>query len=128
MLSERKEFSLTVINKPEDWDDLPDMAKKHLPIIEAPAEAQINQPFTIKVRIGGIDDVNHPNMLGHWINWIEIFADERWISRFEFAPGMCNGYKVALSLTLDKPTVLTARALCNLHGVWEGKGKKISVK
>jgi len=126
-LSYEKEFSLTELNKPKDWTKLTDMAKKHVPIIEAPEKVKAKVPFTVKVKVGGIDGVEHPNMLGHWINWVELFAGERLISRFEFAPEMCDSYVVNLNVTLNEPTMLVARAFCNLHGVWQGKGRRVVV-
>lgn len=127
-MSYEKEFSLTELNKPKQWTKLTDMAKKHVPIIKAPEEVEAKETFTVKVKVGGIDGVEHPNILGHWINWVELYAGERLISRFEFAPEICDGYFVNLNIALNGPTTLRARAFCNLHGVWEGKERKIAVK
>lgn len=127
-MSYEKEFSLTELNKPKDWAKLTDMAKKHVPIIEAPEKAKTKEPITVKVKVGGIDGIEHPNILGHWINWVELCAEDRLISRFDFAPEMCNGYVVSLNITLNEPTTLRARAFCNLHGVWEGKERKVIVE
>ncbi len=123
-----KEFSLTELNKPEDWENLTDMAKKHVPIIEVPGKVKAKEPFSVKVKVGGIDGVEHPNMLGHWINWVELYAGERLISRVEFAPEMCDGYVVNLNVTLNETATLRAREFCNLHGLWEGKEKKVIVE
>lgn len=127
-MSYDKGFSLTELNRPKDWAKLTDMAKKHVPIIEAPEEARAKVPFAVKVKVGGIDGVEHPNILGHWINWVEIYAGERLISRFGFAPELCDGYVVNLNVTLNESTTLRARAFCNLHGVWEGKQRKVIVE
>ncbi len=127
-MSYEKEFSLTKLNKPKDWKKLTDMAKKHVPIIEAPEKAKAKEPFTVKVKIGGIGGIEHPNTLGHWINWVELYAEERLISRVEFEPEMCDGYVVNLNVTLNETTILRAREFCNLHGVWEGKEKKVAIE
>ena len=127
-MSYAKEFSLTELNKPQDWKNLTDMAKKHVPIIEAPAKAKAKEPFTVKIKVGGIDGVEHPNTLGHWINWVELYAGERTISRVEFAPEMCDGYVSTLNVTLSETATLRAREFCNLHGVWEGREKKVIVE
>lgn len=123
-----KEFSLTKLNKPKDWTNLTDMAKKHVPIIEAPKKVKAKEHFTIKIKVGGIDGVEHPNTLGHWINWVQLYAGDRLISKLDFAPEMCNGYLVTLNVTLNETVTLKAREFCNLHGVWEGKEKKIIVE
>jgi len=127
-LSYEKEFSLTELNKPEDWTKLTNMAKKHVPIIETPEKVKAKESFTVKVKVGGIDGVEHPNTLGHWINWVELYAGERLISRVEFASEMCDNYVVTLNITLNETATLRAREFCNLHGVWEGREKKVVVE
>ena len=127
-MSSSKEFSLTELNKPEDWENLVDMAKKHVPIIEAPAKVKAKEPFTVKLKVGGIDGVEHPNMLGHWIGWIELYAGDRQISRIDLAPEVSNGYAVTLDVTLNSNSTLVARSFCNLHGLWEGKEKEVIVE
>jgi len=127
-LSYEKEFSLTELNKPKDWTNLTNMAKKHVPIIEAPEKVKAKESFTVKVKVGGIDGVEHPNTLGHWINWVELYAGERLISRVEFASEMSDNYVVTLNVTLNETATLRAQEFCNLHGVWEGKEKKVVVE
>lgn len=126
-MSSAKEFSLTELNKPKDWKNLTDMAKKHVPIIDIPNKVKAKEPFTVKLKVGGIDGVEHPNILGHWIGWVELYAGDRHISRMDFTPEMCNGYAASLDVTLNESTTLRAKAFCNLHGLWEGKEKEVSV-
>ena len=127
-MSVEKEFSLTELNKPADWNNLPGMAKKHVPIIEAPDIVKVNESFTIRIKIGGIDGVEHPNTLSHWINWVTLYAGERLISRVEFGSELSDKYVITIKVTLDESTTLRAQEFCNLHGVWEGKIKKITVE
>lgn len=127
-MSFNKGFSLTELNKPTDWDNLPDMAKKHVPILEVPEKTKAKEPFAVKIKVGGIDGVEHPNTLGHWINWVELYADKRLISKVEFLPEVTDGYVATLNVTLNDNATLITRAFCNLHGVWEGKEKKIIVE
>jgi len=127
ILSTVKEFSLTELNKPVDWNDLPGMAKKHVPIIEASSNVKANEPFAVKIKIGGIDGIEHPNTLSHWINWVVLYAGERLISKVEFGSELSDKYVVTLNVTLNETATLRAQEFCNLHGVWEGKTKKITV-
>ena len=127
VLSAEKEFSLTELNKP-DWSNLTVMAKKHTPIIEAPAKVKANEPFAVKIKVGGIDGVEHPNSLSHWINWVALYAGERLISRVEFGAELSDGYVVTINVTLAASATLRAQEFCNLHGVWEGKAKEIAVE
>jgi len=127
-LSAEKEFSLTELNKPTDWSNLTVMAKKHVPIIEAPSKVKANESFTVKVKVGGIDGVEHPNTLNHWINWVALYAGERLITRIEFNPEMTDNYVVTLNVTLNETAALRAQEFCNLHGVWEGQPKTVTVE
>ena len=126
-LSINKDFSLTELNKPADWNNLPDMAKKHVPIIDSPKVVKTNESFSLKIKIGGIDGVEHPNSLSHWINWVTIYAGERLISRIEFGSELTDKYVAEIKTTLNKSTTLKAQAFCNLHGIWEGNIEKITV-
>jgi superoxide reductase len=127
-LSAIKEFSLTELNKPTDWKNLTDMAKKHVPVIGAPGKVKAKEPFAVKVKVGGIDGVEHPNTFGHWINWVELYSGERLISRLEFAPELSDGYIATINVALSETTTLRAREYCNLHGIWEGKEQKVIVE
>ena len=127
-MSVEKVFSLTELNKPADWTNLTGMAKKHVPIIEAPSKVKANEPFAVKIKVGGIDGVEHPNTLSHWINWVTLYAGERLISRVEFGSELSDKYVVTLNVTLNESAILRAQEFCNLHGVWEGKTKKITVE
>ena len=121
-------YSLTELNKPKDWNNLTTMDKKHVPIIQTPSSAKAGQPFEVQLKVGGIDGVEHPNQLSHYITWIELYAGERYIGKIEFAPVVSNGYKAKLHVTLDKSATLRAWAFCNLHGLWEGQAKKVTVQ
>jgi superoxide reductase len=123
-----KEFSLTELNRPKDWNNLTDIAKKHVPVIAAPAKVKAKEPFTVKVKVGGIDGIEHPNTLGHWINWVELYTGERLISRIEFAPELSDSYVSTINVTLNETATLKARGYCNLHGVWEGREQQVIVE
>ncbi len=127
-MSEVKEFSLTELNRPKDWNNLTDIAKKHVPVIAAPAKVKAKEPFTVKVKVGGIDGIEHPNTLGHWINWVELYTGERLISRIEFAPELSDSYVSTINVTLNETATLKARGYCNLHGVWEGREQQVIVE
>ena len=126
-MSSEKEYSLTGLNKPADWTNLTIMDKKHVPIIEAPSKVKANEPFAVKIKVGGIDGVEHPNTLSHWVNWVALYAGERLISRVEFGSELSDKYVVTLNVTLNETATLRAQEFCNLHGVWEGKPKEVIV-
>jgi superoxide reductase len=123
-----EEFSLTKLNKPADWNNLSVMSKKHAPIIEAPDTIKADQPFAVKIKVGGIDGVEHPNTLSHWINWVALYSGERLIAKVQFGSELSDGYVVTISVTLKESGNLKAKGFCNLHGVWEGKTKLVKVQ
>jgi superoxide reductase len=128
VLSNKKDFSLTELNKPTDWNNLSGLSKKHVPIIEAPDTVKANEPFVVKIKVGGIDGVEHPNTLSHWINWLALYAGERLISRVEFGSELSDKYVLTINVALKESAILRAQGFCNLHGIWEGKTKKTKVE
>ena len=126
MSEEKKEFSLTEINRAPT--PMVDMAKKHLPVITTPDTVKAGEPFEVKIKVGGIDGVEHPNMLGHWINYVQLFAGDIPIVKVEFAPVVTDKYETTVKLTLEKTTALKAQEYCNLHGIWESAPKEVKVQ
>jgi superoxide reductase len=120
-----EEFSLTEINR-ADPANMTDMMRKHTPRFEIPEKVKAGEPFAVFLKVGGIDEVEHPNLLGHWINWVEIYAGERLLGRTEFAP-VVSQPDATLHVTLEEPKTLRVLAFCNLHGVWEST-KPVAVK
>jgi superoxide reductase len=80
-----------------------DAAKeKHVPVIEKVAGGY-------KVTIGS---VAHPMEEKHYIEWIELVADGKAYRQF-LKPG-----EVATTVFCVEASSVTARELCNLHGLW----------
>lgn len=80
-----------------------DAAKeKHVPIIEKTDSGYV-------VNVGAVD---HPMTEEHLIMWIELVADGV-VHRKFLAPG--DAPRATFDVKADK---VTARELCNLHGVW----------
>ena len=123
-----EDFSVSKLNKPTDWNNLTGMAKKHTPIIEAPDTVKAEEPFAVKIKVGGIDGVEHPNTLSHWVNWVALYAGERLIGKVQFGAELSNGYVVTMHVSLKESANLRAQEFCNLHGVWEGKAKPVKVQ
>ncbi|MBI5000347.1 MAG: desulfoferrodoxin [Euryarchaeota archaeon] len=80
-----------------------DAAKeKHVPVIERTATG-------VKVKVGS---VAHPMEEKHYIEWIEIIADDRTYKKF-----LKPGDKPEAEFDI-KAQQITAREYCNLHGLW----------
>ncbi len=84
-----------------------DAAKeKHVPVIE-----KVDGGY--KVTIGS---VAHPMEEKHYIEWIELLADGKAYRQF-LNPG--DAPTATFNVTA---TTVSARELCNLHGVWSAQG------
>ena len=77
--------------------------EKHVPVIE-------KTDHGIKVTVGS---TLHPMEEKHYIEWIELIADGRSYKQFLQPTGQPQA---EFNLTADQ---FTARAYCNLHGLWE---------
>lgn len=120
-----------------DWK-----SEKHVPVIECADAVKADEPFEVKLSLG--KEVAHPNTTEHHIRWIQLFFQPEGdkfayqVGNFEFtahgesAQGPNTGpvhthHSVITSLKIQKPGVLLATSLCNIHGLWENS-KPISVK
>lgn len=82
-----------------------DAAKeKHIPVIE-----KIEGGFRVKV-----GSVAHPMEDKHYIEWIEVITDDGRVCRQFLQRG-----KTPDAVFRIKASKITARAYCNLHGLWK---------
>ena len=77
--------------------------EKHVPVIETLDGGRV------RVAVG---EVAHPMEEKHYIEWIELIADGTQCRRF-LGPG--DAPEAVFPVEGEK---ITARALCNLHGLW----------
>lgn len=77
--------------------------EKHVPVIE-----KTDNGYKIKV-----GEVAHPMTEEHFIKWIELIIDNE-VMRVDLKPG--DAPETVFVTSADK---VTARAYCNLHGLWE---------
>jgi superoxide reductase len=77
--------------------------EKHVPMIEKTAAG-------VRVKVGSVP---HPMEEKHYIEWIELIADGIAYRRF-LKPGDRPEAEFAVSASQ-----LSARELCNLHGLWK---------
>ena len=76
--------------------------EKHVPVIEKTETG-------VKVIVGSVE---HPMDSDHYIEWIEVIADGK-VYRQDLNPG--DTPLAEFNITADD---VTARAYCNLHGLW----------
>lgn len=105
------------VNTTKDIEGASDLEKKHLPIIEAPDRVMRGEWFDVNVHVGAL--MAHPNEPGHHIEFIELYADDTYLARMDFAGQRCKPILCA-RLCLDHDySRLRAFEHCNLHGSWE---------
>ena len=78
--------------------------EKHIPVVE-----KVDGGFKVKV-----GSVLHPMEEKHYIEWIELIADGKAYRQF-LNPG--DAPEALFSIEADQ---ITARAYCNIHGLWKG--------
>ena len=112
------------VNKPKKKDNLTDLEKKHMPIINAPERVNKDEPFEIEIDVGKL--LTHPNEPAHFIEWIELYCGDTFLARAHYSGGASYAqasFKVKLSHAHGP---LRVWGKCNLHGLWENT-KEISV-
>lgn len=86
--------------------------EKHVPVIERTAQG-------IKVQVGS---VVHPMEAEHYIEWLEVFVEEEQESgkkiKLKYQKFFQPGEEPVAEFPLTEARV-TARAYCNLHGLWK---------
>jgi superoxide reductase len=79
--------------------------EKHVPVIEKIEGG-------VKVKVGSVP---HPMVAEHYIEWIEVIADDKAYRQF-LNPGDAPEAEFAV-----EAAQIWAREHCNVHGLWEGK-------
>jgi superoxide reductase len=116
--------------------------EKHVPVIEAPEAVKKGEMLQVKVTIG--KEVAHPNKTEHHIRWIAVWFHPEG-SKFPYEIGKADftahgesvegpdsssvytHHEATLSFKTDKPGIIFATSLCNIHGLWQSS-KRLSVK
>lgn len=110
------------VNTAEYIEQASELEKKHLPIVSAPSSVKKGEFFEIKVEVGKL--LRHPNEPGHFIQFIELYSDDTYLSRIDFTARTTRPMiKTCIALEKDF-NKLRAFERCNLHGVWENEVEK----
>ena len=100
-----------------DPTNLTEVEQLHVPVIEVPGTATAGEMFAVTVKIG-----KYPHVMeaGHFIQFVDLYADQTFLSRVTFTPTAPRP-KITFFVDLSESTILRATAFCNLHGFWESK-------
>jgi len=119
-----------------DWK-----TEKHAPAIECPDQVKADELFPMKVTLG--KEIAHPNTTEHHIRWISVYfhpEGEKFayqVGHFEFSAHgestegpnkgpVYTNHEITTSLRINKPGVIYASSLCNIHGLWQSS-KEIKI-
>jgi superoxide reductase len=106
------------VNRPSDLENLSDLEKKHLPVIEAPDRVKLREFFQITVEVGKL--LEHPNEKAHFIEFLDVYADDTFLARVDLT-AVTTCPRATLCVALAHPAdELRVYERCNLHGVWVG--------
>ena len=96
---------------------LTEIEQLHAPIIELPGTVAAGEMFAVTVKIA-----KYPHVMeaGHYIQFIDLYADQIFLSRVTFTPTAPRP-KITFFIELSESTTLRAVAFCSLDGFWESR-------
>lgn len=119
-LQECEDDLMCGVNVPKNADpaEMSDLEKKHVPVITAPSAVSKGECFEVIVEVG--KHMDHPSEPGHFINFVDLYADHTYLGRQHFVhTAVCPVAKFQIKLD-HVHKQLRAFEWCNLHGTWEG--------
>ena len=105
----RIEMKVENAEKPTDFE------LKHLPKITV-KDKDASGCTMIEITVGQ-NDIIHPSTMDHWIDFIELYADDKLVGKNTLEAEISRG-ATAFSVKLDGVKTLKCTAGCNLHGIW----------
>jgi len=103
------------IHTVEDIEAADDFSKKHVPHVASTRDGDV---VTLTVEVGHY--VPHPNAPDHWIDYLEVYANDAPIATYTFAAAVIAPRVTAVG-PLDPGTKVVVLARCNLHGIWKAE-------
>lgn len=103
------------IKLPKDKNNLTDLEKKHIPVINLVKKCGLIPEGCEDVHVK-MGEIQHPMQPEHYILHIDFYIDKEFISRIALTPEKLNPAG-ALHLKANKGR-LSVIELCNLHGAW----------
>jgi superoxide reductase len=100
---------------PKDPNNMDKGELKHTPLITV-KDKDANGYTFVEINLGQ-GGIVHPSTPGHWIDFIELHADDKLVGKITLEPNISRG-ATSFSVKLDGVKTLKARAGCNLHGIW----------
>lgn len=100
------------VNRVADIEAASDFEKKHTPFLSC---ERVDDRVIVDVKVGHW--VPHPNMPDHFIQWIDVLADDLPVARFAMS-AVAADPSCRCVLNVETGTRISAVENCNLHGLW----------
>jgi superoxide reductase len=107
------------VNTVENTQTASDLEKKHLPIITVPKKIKRGERFEVRVEVGKL--LKHPNEPAHFIQFIELYADDTYLARMDFTALRTEPIMTTFITLEHAHEKIRAFERCNLHGTWENE-------
>jgi superoxide reductase len=104
--------------KPENPLKMTKAELKHTPQITI-KEKDAKGYSAVEITVGQAGII-HPSTPEHWIDFIELYADDKLVGKSTLEPEISRGMTL-FAVKLDNVKRLKAKAGCNLHGVWSSE-------
>ncbi len=101
--------------KPKDPKKMEKGELKHSPLVTL--KEKDAKGYTLVEITVGQGGIIHPSTADHWIDFIELYADDKLVGKSALEPEISRG-AASFAVKLDNVKVLKARSGCNLHGIW----------
>ena len=101
--------------KPENPEKLSSSELKHTPQITVKTK-DASGYTTVEITVGQ-GGIIHPSTADHWIDFIELYADNTLVGKTTLEAVISRGAAL-FAVKLDGVKTLKAKAGCNLHGIW----------
>lgn len=99
----------------ESKEKSPEGAVKHTPVVNVSKECKLIGGSCIDVTVK-VGEVAHPMEEKHSIQFIDCYADDKYITRIHLTPSVFAAGAVHIKSGASK---FKAVEFCNLHGYWE---------
>ncbi|MCM8783340.1 MAG: desulfoferrodoxin [Candidatus Omnitrophica bacterium] len=109
------ELKTDAIKKPQNPNNLSELEKKHIPVIEIKKQCGLLGPGCADAHIK-VGEITHPMEAKHFIVYIDIYHDYNFIARYHLSPEKLNP-AVGIHLKITEGKII-ALEYCNLHGRW----------
>ncbi|MCD6433322.1 MAG: twin-arginine translocation pathway signal protein [Sulfurimonas sp.] len=111
----KEEYMNRVEMKPQNPAKLDKGELKHSP--QVTIKDKDAKGYTLVEITVGQGGIIHPSTPDHWIDFISLSADGKLVGKSTLEPEISRGV-ASFALKLDNIKILTAKAGCNLHGIW----------